>query len=132
MDAPALDIRVRDRRRDLHDAVSVVLVPLVLVVPPAAQAGAFALEAGDLQTGAELLQNIPAPQLLLTYGLSEAERKAGGLEMAFDRERQTSSLPGSVGLSIGVAAVSKEADSLRDAIRDADTLMYRDKLAERA
>jgi diguanylate cyclase (GGDEF)-like protein len=65
--------------------------------------------------------------LLLNCGLAEAERKAGELKLAFDRERLTAALPPAVGLSIGVAAVAKEADSLREAIRRADALMYRDK-----
>ena len=65
--------------------------------------------------------------LLLNCGLAEAERKARELKLAFDRERLTAALPPAVGLSIGVAAVSKEADSLREAIRRADALMYRDK-----
>ena len=65
--------------------------------------------------------------LLLNCGLAEAERKAGELKLAFDRERLTAALPPSVGLSIGVAAVSKDAESLREAIQRADALMYRDK-----
>jgi diguanylate cyclase (GGDEF)-like protein len=65
--------------------------------------------------------------LLLNCGLAEAERKANELKVAFDRERLTAALPPSVGLSIGVAAVSKDADSLREAIGRADALMYRDK-----
>lgn len=69
--------------------------------------------------------------LLLNCGLAEAERKSSELKLAFERERLTVSLPASVGLSIGVAAVPKDADSLREAIRDADSLMYRDKLSER-
>lgn len=69
--------------------------------------------------------------LLLACGLTEAERKAAELKLAFERERPAGPFPASVGLSIGVAAVSKEADSLRAAIRAADASMYRDKLGER-
>ena len=69
--------------------------------------------------------------LLLTCGATEAEAKAQELKVAFDRERVTASLPDDLGLSIGVAAVSTEAETLRDAIRDADSRMYRDKSSER-
>jgi diguanylate cyclase (GGDEF)-like protein len=70
--------------------------------------------------------------LLLNCGLAEAEHKAGELKLAFGRERLTAALPPSLGLSIGVAAVSTDADGLRDAIRVADTRMYRDKPAAAA
>jgi diguanylate cyclase (GGDEF)-like protein len=69
--------------------------------------------------------------LLLSCGVMEAQAKAEELKVAFDRERVSASLPDDCGLSIGVAGVSREADTLRDAIRDADGLMYRDKLSER-
>jgi diguanylate cyclase (GGDEF)-like protein len=69
--------------------------------------------------------------LLLSCGVMEAQAKAEELKVAFDRERVSASLPDDCGLSIGVAGVSREAETLRDAIRDADGLMYRDKLSER-
>jgi diguanylate cyclase (GGDEF)-like protein len=69
--------------------------------------------------------------LLLSCGESEARAKAADLKAAFARERATAGLPADVGLSIGVAAVSKDAESLRDAIRHADAGMYRDKVSER-
>jgi diguanylate cyclase (GGDEF)-like protein len=69
--------------------------------------------------------------LLLTCGVSEAERKADDLRSAFERERRNAGLPDGIGLSIGVAAVSVEADSLAGAIREADSRMYEDKLGER-
>ena len=70
--------------------------------------------------------------LLLTCTESEALSKAGELKGAFQREKAEAALPPYVGLSIGVTAVAKDAESLRDAIRDADILMYKDKTAERA
>jgi diguanylate cyclase (GGDEF)-like protein len=70
--------------------------------------------------------------LLLTCGLAEAQRKAADLKLAFERERDASDLPADVGLSIGVAPVSREADTLTDAIRSADNRMYQDKLSDRA
>jgi diguanylate cyclase (GGDEF)-like protein len=69
--------------------------------------------------------------LLLACGATEAQAKAQELKLAFDRERAAASLPGDCGLSIGVAAVSKDAETLRDAIRDADSRMYGDKPSER-
>ena len=47
-------------------------------------------------------------------------------------EREAAGLPPSTGLSIGVAEVALDSDSLAAAIRLADAAMYRDKLAERA
>ena len=41
-------------------------------------------------------------------------------------------LPEGIGLSIGAAAASEDADDLTEAIREADSNMYRDKLGERA
>jgi diguanylate cyclase (GGDEF)-like protein len=70
--------------------------------------------------------------LLLACPESEAQAKAEELKLAFERERETASLPSHVGLSVGVAPVSRDADSLREAIRTADSRMYRDKLTERA
>ena len=70
--------------------------------------------------------------LLLTCSLAEAERKAAELKLAFARERAASDLPGDVGLSIGVAPVSRDAEGLTEAIRTADNHMYRDKLSDRA
>ena len=69
--------------------------------------------------------------LLLTCRLTEAERKAADLKAAFEEERRRSALPEGIGLSIGVAPVSPEADNLADAIRLADGRMYDDKLGTR-
>jgi diguanylate cyclase (GGDEF)-like protein len=69
--------------------------------------------------------------LLLTCGVAEAEGKADDLKAAFERELATAELPDGLGLSIGIAPVSKDAQSLTDAIRAADSRMYRDKLGER-
>lgn len=69
--------------------------------------------------------------LLLTCGLAEARQKAGELKVAFERELAAAALPDNVGLSIGVASVSKHAEGLAEAIRAADSRMYRDKLGER-
>jgi diguanylate cyclase (GGDEF)-like protein len=70
--------------------------------------------------------------LVLACGEAEARSKAGELKGAFERERSTAALPREVGLSIGVAPVPTDADTLRDAIREADSRMYRDKLSDRA
>jgi diguanylate cyclase (GGDEF)-like protein len=70
--------------------------------------------------------------LLMTCSEEEAQAKAADLKAAFERERATAALPDQVGLSVGIASVSKGADTLRDAIRDADRRMYRDKQSERA
>jgi diguanylate cyclase (GGDEF)-like protein len=70
--------------------------------------------------------------LLLSCSDAEARAKLVELKAAFERERVAAGLPADVGLSVGVAAVSAEADSLRDAIRDADAAMYRDKSEERS
>jgi diguanylate cyclase (GGDEF)-like protein len=69
--------------------------------------------------------------MLLTCTYGEAQRKANELKVAFERERQTLSLPDGLGLSIGVASASVDAESLGEAIRLADGRMYRDKLGER-
>ena len=66
--------------------------------------------------------------LLLTCNAAEAQRKADDLKLAFERELTTAALPDGVGLSIGAAPVSRDADGLTDAIREADSRMYRDKL----
>jgi diguanylate cyclase (GGDEF)-like protein len=68
--------------------------------------------------------------LLLTCSLGLAEHKAALLKEAFLQEREVSGLPDRIGLSVGVAAVAPEAENLQGAIRDADALMYRDKLGE--
>jgi diguanylate cyclase (GGDEF)-like protein len=70
--------------------------------------------------------------LLLTCTFSEALTRAGELKVKFGLEREAAGLPPATGLSIGVAEVALESDSLASAIRLADTAMYRDKLAERA
>jgi diguanylate cyclase (GGDEF)-like protein len=69
--------------------------------------------------------------LLLTCGLPEARRKANELKRAFDLQSETATLPDGIGLSIGVAAAQEDADDLGEAIRLADSRMYRDKLGER-
>ena len=66
--------------------------------------------------------------LLLTCGVTEAERKAVEVKRAFDREQAAAAMPEGIGLSIGVAAVTPATDDLADAIRVADARMYRDKL----
>jgi diguanylate cyclase (GGDEF)-like protein len=69
--------------------------------------------------------------LMLTCNEIEAQTKAEDLKGAFDRERAASAIPDYVGLSIGVAPVSRSAETMRDAIRSADSRMYRDKLSVR-
>jgi diguanylate cyclase (GGDEF)-like protein len=66
--------------------------------------------------------------LLLTCSAVEAERKALELKEAFHHERELAGLPSRVGLSVGVAAAPRGAESLTEAIRLADSRMYRDKL----
>jgi diguanylate cyclase (GGDEF)-like protein len=70
--------------------------------------------------------------LLVTCALPEAERKAGELRAAFEGARASAGLPDGIGLSIGVAAVTTDAESLTDAIRKADHRMYEAKLREHA
>jgi diguanylate cyclase (GGDEF)-like protein len=69
--------------------------------------------------------------LMLTCTEPEAQAKAEELKVAFGRERIAATLPDYLGLSIGVAAVSRGAETLREAIRTADSRMYRDKLSVR-
>ena len=69
--------------------------------------------------------------VLLTCGYAEAQRKATELKVTFERERVADSLPNGLGLSIGVATAPVDADSLAETIREADSRMYRDKMAER-
>jgi diguanylate cyclase (GGDEF)-like protein len=69
--------------------------------------------------------------LLLTCGLPEAERKAADLAEAFERERRSAALPEGIGLSVGVAPVPADAESLTPAIRLADSRMYEKKIQER-
>ena len=69
--------------------------------------------------------------LMLTCSEAEARAKADELKVAFGRERMTAALPDYLGLSIGVAPVSRGAETLREAIRTADSRMYRDKLSVR-
>jgi diguanylate cyclase (GGDEF)-like protein len=68
--------------------------------------------------------------LLLACSEAEAVDKTKRLKDAFDRERVAAGLPGYVGLSAGVAQVEVSAVTLRDAIREADSRMYGDKLSE--
>jgi diguanylate cyclase (GGDEF)-like protein len=69
--------------------------------------------------------------IMLTCSETEAQAKAEELKIAFSRERAATALPEYIGLSIGVASVSRSAETLRDSIRYADSRMYRDKLALR-
>jgi diguanylate cyclase (GGDEF)-like protein len=69
--------------------------------------------------------------LLLTCTGEEAAVKAEELKTAFAQERDASSLPSDIGLSVGVSAVEESAETLSHAIRVADAEMYRDKLADR-
>ena len=69
--------------------------------------------------------------LLLTCTSEEATLKAEELKAAFALERDHAGLPEDVSLSVGVAEVGNTADTLANAIRAADSEMYRDKLAER-
>ncbi len=64
-------------------------------------------------------------------GAPEAQRKADDPKIAFERELAAGSLPDGVGLSIGVVAVSRAAEGLTEAIREADSRMYRDKVETR-
>ena len=68
--------------------------------------------------------------LLLSCSEAEAADKARRLKEAFERERVGAGLPGYLGLSAGVAQVEVSAVTLRDAIREADSRMYGDKLSE--
>ena len=52
--------------------------------------------------------------------------------MAFEGQGVAAALPDGLGLSIGVAPVSTEAENLAEAIRLADSRMYQDKLGERS
>jgi diguanylate cyclase (GGDEF)-like protein len=70
--------------------------------------------------------------MLLTCSFAEAQRKADELKAAFERDRIAAGFPEGLGLSIGVAAASVEADTLAPAIREADARMYRDKMADRS
>ena len=68
--------------------------------------------------------------LLLSCSVAEAADKTKRLKDAFDRERVGAGLPAYLGLSAGVAQVEVSAVTLRDAIREADSRMYGDKLSE--
>jgi diguanylate cyclase (GGDEF)-like protein len=70
--------------------------------------------------------------LLLTCTVAEAEVKAEELKAAFGLERDAAGLPPGTGLSIGVAEVERNAETLVNAIRLADSKMYSDKLLKRA
>ncbi len=70
--------------------------------------------------------------LLLTCTVTEAAGKAEELKAAFAVERDAAALPPETGLSIGVAEVEGTAETLGNAIRLADSEMYRDKVVERA
>jgi diguanylate cyclase (GGDEF)-like protein len=69
--------------------------------------------------------------LLLTCTTAEAEAKAQELKEAFGLERRAADLPADTGLSIGIAEVESTSETLVNAVRLADTQMYRDKLLER-
>jgi diguanylate cyclase (GGDEF)-like protein len=68
--------------------------------------------------------------LLLACTETEAADKARRLKDAFERERLGAGLPPYLGLSAGVAQVEVSAVTLRDAIREADSRMYGDKLSQ--
>src|SRR6185436_8481243 len=70
--------------------------------------------------------------LLLTCTVTEAAGKAEELKAAFAVERDAAGLPPETALSIGVAEVEGTAETLGNAIRLADSEMYRDKVVERA
>ena len=70
--------------------------------------------------------------LLLACHDVEAMAKAAELKAAFAVARDAAGLPSATGLSIGVAGVPKDAATLAQAIRLADSEMYRDKVSERA
>jgi diguanylate cyclase (GGDEF)-like protein len=70
--------------------------------------------------------------LLLTCTATEAAGKAEELKAAFALERDAAGLPAETGLSIGVSEVEANAETLGNAIRVADSEMYRDKLGEGA
>ncbi len=65
--------------------------------------------------------------LLLSCTGDEALVKASELKAAFALEREAAGLPATTGLSVGVAEVQKDSETLVDAIRAADAQMYRDK-----
>ena len=67
----------------------------------------------------------------LTCTVAGASAKAEELKAAFAVERDAAGLPPETGLSIGIAEVESSADTLANAVRLADTEMYRDKLLER-
>jgi diguanylate cyclase (GGDEF)-like protein len=67
--------------------------------------------------------------LLLSCSEVEAGEKARRLKEGFERERIAAGLPPYMGLSVGVAAVDPNS-SLRDAIREADSRMYGDKVSD--
>ncbi|HEY1308861.1 MAG TPA: GGDEF domain-containing protein [Vicinamibacterales bacterium] len=67
--------------------------------------------------------------LLLNCSEREALEKGRRLKEGFERERVAGGLPPYLGLSAGVAEVEFNATTLRDAIREADSRMYGDKLA---
>jgi diguanylate cyclase (GGDEF)-like protein len=70
--------------------------------------------------------------LLLTCTYAQAKHKMAELKAAFAADPATSALPGGVGLSVGAAQVSPDAQDLNDALRLADERMYDDKFAARA
>ena len=70
--------------------------------------------------------------LLLTCSYGQAQRKAKEIKIAFERRRVAASLPDGLGLSVGVAPASVDAENLGEAIRLADSRMYQDKLEERS
>jgi diguanylate cyclase (GGDEF)-like protein len=70
--------------------------------------------------------------LLLTCSLDQAHLKEAELKAAFAADPETAGLPKGVGLSLGSAQVSANAESLRDAARLADERMYQDKFSDKA
>ncbi len=70
--------------------------------------------------------------LLLTCSYGQAQRKAKEIKVGFERRRVAASLPDGLGLSVGVAPASVDAENLGEAIRLADSRMYQDKLGEQS
>lgn len=66
--------------------------------------------------------------LLLACGDAEAAAKGEELKAAFGKTRTLHDLPAYVAVSVGTASVSASAESLAEAVRDADSAMYRDKV----
>jgi diguanylate cyclase (GGDEF)-like protein len=138
-----IDRREADRLRRYDRPLSVVFVDLNRFK---ALNDTYGHDAGDnvLRTLGELLRKHVRQSdyvirwggdeflLLLNCNAEEAIAKASELKLAFELARDDAGLPSTTGLSIGVAGVPKDANTLAEAIRLADAQMYRDKVADRA